>query len=257
MQVLHAGTSPATAGRADRGENKQRGASNFARQLDSRMAEEGGKTRSAGKDKIKLGIISGKNPTVSHLLVENRKYGDECWDIIHCRANQDKPYTRMAPGTEVYFVPETKEITWQGIKEGVKEEVRYRQAGYEHEMHEIEATIKRAASEHDLSRRLIAGVIRAESGFNVSAVSKAGAKGLMQLMPETARELGVDNPFDIRENIEAGVRYLKKMLHIFGGNLEKALAAYNAGPGAVKRFGGEVPYKETRQYVARVLSFLE
>ncbi|MFW6335023.1 MAG: lytic transglycosylase domain-containing protein, partial [Desulfosalsimonas sp.] len=113
-----------------------------------------------------------------------------------------------------------------------------------------------AASKYNLPERLIEGVVRAESGFDIFAVSRAGARGLMQIMPGTADELGVSDSFDIRENIDAGARYLKQMLHDFGGSLEKALAAYNAGPGTVRRYAGDVPYPETRQYVERVLSFL-
>jgi soluble lytic murein transglycosylase-like protein len=120
----------------------------------------------------------------------------------------------------------------------------------------IREAIDAAAAKHNLPKDLIAGVIRAESNFNENAVSTAGAQGLMQLMPETALELGVENPFDIRQNIEAGTRYLRKMLDLFDGDIEKALAAYNAGPGTVKRYNGQVPYAETQNYVAKVMSYL-
>ena len=102
---------------------------------------------------------------------------------------------------------------------------------------------------------LIKAVIRAESNFQVDAVSAAGAQGLMQLMPATAEELGVNDPFDIKQNIEGGTRYLRKMLDRFEGSVHKALAAYNAGPGTVIKYNGRVPYPETRQYVKRVLRF--
>jgi soluble lytic murein transglycosylase-like protein len=120
----------------------------------------------------------------------------------------------------------------------------------------IREAIDAAAAKHNLPKDLIAGVIRAESNFNENAVSTAGAQGLMQLMPETALELGVENPFDIRENIEAGTRYLRKLLDLFDGDIEKALAAYNAGPGTVMRYNGQVPYAETQNYVAKVMSYL-
>ena len=124
------------------------------------------------------------------------------------------------------------------------------------ELQKIKNSIVKAAQKYDLPANLINGVIRAESNFQVKAVSHAGAQGLMQLMPKTARELGVKNPFNIEENIDGGSRYLRKMLDSFGGDLKLALAAYNAGPEAVKKYGGKVPpFRETRQYVNRVLRF--
>ena len=119
----------------------------------------------------------------------------------------------------------------------------------------IEQNIQKAAVKYNLPPELITAVIRAESNFKVSAVSSAGAQGLMQLMPATAKELGVKNPFDIEQNIDGGTKYLRKMLDRFGGSIRKALAAYNAGPGTVMKYNGRVPYPETRQYVKRVLRF--
>jgi soluble lytic murein transglycosylase-like protein len=120
--------------------------------------------------------------------------------------------------------------------------------------HKIEKAIQAAANQYQLSPKLIKGVIHAESDYDANAVSPAGAKGLMQLMPGTARELGVKNPFDIQQNIDGGVRYLKKMMDMFGGDVRQALSAYNAGPDTVKRYNGNVPYRETRQYVNRVMN---
>jgi soluble lytic murein transglycosylase-like protein len=117
----------------------------------------------------------------------------------------------------------------------------------------IEKAIQEAAAQYQLSPKLIKGVIKAESNYDANAVSPAGAQGLMQLMPGTARDLGVNNPFDIKQNIDGGVRYLRKMMDMFGGNVRKALSAYNAGPETVKRYNGNVPYSETRQYVDRVI----
>jgi soluble lytic murein transglycosylase-like protein len=119
----------------------------------------------------------------------------------------------------------------------------------------IEQNVQKAAVKYDLPPALIKAVIQAESNFQVDAVSAAGAQGLMQLMPATAEELGVKNPLDIRQNIEGGSRYLRKMLDRFGGSVHKALAAYNAGPGTVLKYNGQVPYPETRKYVKRVLRF--
>jgi hypothetical protein len=120
----------------------------------------------------------------------------------------------------------------------------------------IESSIQKAAEKYNLPPGLIKAVIKAESNFQVDAVSNAGAQGLMQLMPATAKELGVKNPFDIEQNIDGGVRYLRKMLDSFGGNVKLALAAYNAGPAALEKYGGEIPpYEETNRYVNRVLRF--
>lgn len=112
--------------------------------------------------------------------------------------------------------------------------------------------LKEVARKYRLPLNLLEGVVKVESNFDPQAVSPSGALGLMQLMPETARALGVKNPFDPRENLEAGARYLRQMLDLFRGNIDLALAAYNAGPGAVQRYGGIPPYKETREYIEKV-----
>lgn len=113
--------------------------------------------------------------------------------------------------------------------------------------------IGEAAKVHDVNPALIAAVIHAESNFKPFARSQVGAQGLMQIMPATQRHLGCRNGFDPRQNIDAGSKYLKELLSTFGGNLVKTIAAYNAGPGAVKKFSGVPPYKETRGYVKKVL----
>lgn len=110
-----------------------------------------------------------------------------------------------------------------------------------------------AAARFSLSPALIHAVISVESSFDPGVRSPVGALGLMQLMPRTATMLGIDNPLDSRQNILGGARYLRKLLNRFHGDLERALAAYNAGPTAVVRYGGLPPYAETTRYVARVL----
>ncbi len=119
----------------------------------------------------------------------------------------------------------------------------------------LEKSINQAATKYNLPPKLIKAVIKAESNFDASAVSSAGAQGLMQLMPATAEELGVKNPFDIAQNIDGGSHYLRKMLNRFNGDVKLALAAYNAGPGTVEKYDGNVPYRETQNYVKRVIRF--
>ena len=119
----------------------------------------------------------------------------------------------------------------------------------------IESGIEKAAAKYHLSSALIRSVIQAESNFNPNAVSPAGAQGLMQLMPATAKDLGMTDSFDIEQNIDGGARYLRQMLDKFDGDLKKAIAAYNAGPGTVMKYNGNVPYRETRNYVQKVLAY--
>lgn len=118
---------------------------------------------------------------------------------------------------------------------------------------QYQSLIDEHSARHEVSPDLVRAVIQAESAFNPRARSHKGAMGLMQLMPATAAEFGVLDPYDPAENIRAGVAYLKQLLRSFAGKVELALAAYNAGPTAVKKYGGTVPpYRETRAYVAKI-----
>jgi hypothetical protein len=118
---------------------------------------------------------------------------------------------------------------------------------------DLNDVVSTASERYRLDPDLVNSVIKAESGFNVRAVSPKGAQGLMQLMPGTASQLGVPNAFDAQANVEGGTRYLRELLERYNFDLVKALAAYNAGPQRVERFGGVPPYYETRAYVARIV----
>jgi soluble lytic murein transglycosylase-like protein len=111
------------------------------------------------------------------------------------------------------------------------------------------AEITAAAKKHGIEPALLAGLVKQESGFNPNAGSPAGARGLAQLMPGTAAGLGVSNVLDPLQSLDGGAKYLRQQLDAFGGDVTKALAAYNAGPGAVQRYGGVPPYAETQHYV--------
>ncbi len=117
---------------------------------------------------------------------------------------------------------------------------------------EIDAAIDQAASRHNVDANLVRALVKVESNFNPNAVSRKGAMGLMQLMPQTARQLNLKNPFDPQENIDAGVRHLKQLLQNYGGDVRLSLAAYNAGSGAVARSRGIPRYSETQNYVRRI-----
>ena len=114
--------------------------------------------------------------------------------------------------------------------------------------------VNQISKKYNVDEKLVQALIKQESGFNPKARSKAGAMGLMQLMPSTAKNLGVQDPYNMVQNVEGGVKYLKSMLNKYNGNVILALAAYNAGPNAVDKYSGVPPYKETQNYVKSILA---
>ncbi|SEA43128.1 Transglycosylase SLT domain-containing protein [Oribacterium sp. KHPX15] len=121
----------------------------------------------------------------------------------------------------------------------------------------LDSIFKKAASTYGVSEKLLKSVAKTESDFQVTAVSKAGAMGIMQLMPATAKELGVSDPFDPEQNIMGGAKLLAANIKEFGGDLKLALAAYNAGSGAVRKYDGVPPYEETQNYVKKIMADLQ
>ena len=121
----------------------------------------------------------------------------------------------------------------------------------------FEHLIQEAARRYNLDAALVRAVMKTESAFNPYAISPVGAMGLMQIMPALAKDMGVCNPFDPRENVMAGAKYLSRLLEAHRGNVSLTLASYNAGPGNVKRYRGIPPFKETRNYVKKITEILE
>ena len=173
-------------------------------------------------------VLGASAPVSAQVVMERRADGS----VVITNQKRRAPSTRTSPGVQVLSAPRGRATS----------------------MPQLEDWVTRYAGRQNLDVNLVLSVISAESAFDPRARSHKGAIGLMQLMPDTARELGIDDPWDPESNIRGGTRYLRRMLDRFGQDLELALAAYNAGPGAVERNGGIPPYRETRNYVQRVLT---
>jgi soluble lytic murein transglycosylase-like protein len=169
--------------------------------------------------------------------------------VTGTRQEQGLVWLMLKDGGEVALPPsEVRGVVPDEFIEEVMHEMAEAPAGTD-----LRALATAAAKRHGLDPALVLAVANVESGLRPSAVSPKGARGLMQLMPPTARDMGVTDVFDPLQNLEGGTRYLRELLSRYDGDLKRALAAYNAGPGAVDKYKGVPPYRETLAYVRRVL----
>lgn len=199
---------------------------------------------------------AGHEPEVCHVAVLRNGF-----IVQHSRREVDGPTTRLwlcADAGAGYVVIPNEQIERfeQGQSEvplALAKTPEATASGLPPSQDSLKKLIAGAAGRHQIDPDFVASVVKAESGFNPTAVSPKGARGLMQLMPQTAAQLGVENALDPAANMEGGTRYLRQLLDQYDGDAVKALAAYNAGPQRVKQYGGVPPFRETRAYVARIV----
>ena len=174
-------------------------------------------------------------------------YLDERGNLVYTYTNDDLPRARKAPAGKSAGGSDPNR---NSADPRAANSTPARAPG-EDVLHQL---VQETAHKHNVDPALVSAVISTESNWNTSAISRKGAQGLMQLIPQTAQHFGVYNPFDPTQNVEAGVTYLSTLLERYNGDLPKALAAYNAGPRVVDRWGGVPNYRETREYVQKVTS---